>query len=42
MYIITGLGRCGTSILIKYLEEVGFNIGKNVNWHNAASGRGVE
>jgi hypothetical protein len=34
MKIITGLGRCGTSILIKYLKEVGFNIGKNINWYN--------
>jgi hypothetical protein len=33
MVIITGLGRCGTSILTKYLKEVGFGIGKNVNWH---------
>ena len=37
MVIITGLGRCGTSILMKYLKEVGIGIGKNVNWHNAAS-----
>lgn len=36
MVIITGLGRCGTSILTKYLKEVGFSIGKNVNWHNEA------
>ena len=34
MIIITGLGRCGTSILIKYLNQVGFGIGKNVNWHD--------
>jgi len=34
LVIITGLGRCGTSILMKYLKEVGFNIGKNVNWHD--------
>ena len=33
MYIITGLGRCGTSILIKYLKDVGFEIGHNVHWH---------
>ena len=34
MVIITGLGRCGTSILTKYLKEVGYDIGKNVNWHD--------
>lgn len=34
MVIITGLGRCGTSFLIKYLKEVGFGVGKNVHWHN--------
>lgn len=33
MILITGLGRCGTSILTKYLKEVGFGIGVNVNWH---------
>jgi hypothetical protein len=33
MYIITGLGRCGTSILIKYLNEVGFAIGLNNHWN---------
>lgn len=33
MKIITGLGRCGTSILIKYLHEVGFNLGHNIAWH---------
>ena len=33
MILITGLGRCGTSILIKYLKEVGVGIGVNVNWH---------
>jgi len=34
MFIITGLGRCGTSILIKYLGEVGFGLGRNVNWNS--------
>jgi len=33
VFIITGLGRCGTSILMKYLGEVGFGLGKNVNWN---------
>lgn len=33
MVIITGLGRCGTSILTKYLKEIGYGIGKNVNWY---------
>lgn len=33
MYIITGLGRCGTSILTKYLQSVGFELGRNVHWH---------
>ena len=33
MIIITGLGRCGTSILTKYLGRVGFALGRNVNWH---------
>lgn len=32
MYIITGLGRCGTSILTKYISKY-YNIGYNVNWH---------
>jgi hypothetical protein len=34
MIVITGLGRCGTSILTKYLNEVGFGLGKNINWHD--------
>lgn len=37
MYIITGLGRCGTSIITKYLGSVGFGLGKNINWHNKAN-----
>jgi len=36
MFIITGLGRCGTSILTKYLKEVGFGIGNVVHWHDEA------
>jgi hypothetical protein len=36
MVIITGLGRCGTSILTKYLQEVGIGLGKNVSWHKEA------
>ena len=34
MIIITGLGRCGTSILTKYLGECGFGLGNNINWHD--------
>lgn len=34
MIIITGLGRCGTSVLTKYLGELGFGLGKNVSWNN--------
>lgn len=36
MVIVTGLGRCGTSILMKYISEVGLGVGKNVNWHKIA------
>jgi hypothetical protein len=36
MIIITGLGRCGTSILTKYLGDVGFGVGRNINWHDEA------
>ncbi len=36
MIIITGLGRCGTSILTKYLGMVGFALGRNVNWNKEA------
>ena len=36
MVIITGLGRCGTSVLAKYLQLVGFGLGYNVNWHTEA------
>lgn len=36
MYIITGLGRCGTSILTRYLKEVGFDTGYNCHWHDEA------
>lgn len=36
MIIITGLGRCGTSVLTKYLGEVGHGVGVNVNWHKEA------
>jgi hypothetical protein len=36
LYIITGLGRCGTSILTKFLGSVGFGLGKNVHWHDEA------
>ena len=34
MLIITGLGRCGTSILTKYIKEIGFGLGKQVHWHD--------
>lgn len=36
MFIITGLGRCGTSILTKFLGELGYALGKNVHWHPEA------
>jgi hypothetical protein len=36
MIFITGLGRCGTSILTKYLNEVGFCIGFNQQWYDEA------
>ena len=36
MVIVTGLGRCGTSILTKYLGDVGFGVGRNINWHDEA------
>lgn len=36
MIIITGLGRCGTSIITKYLQKVGFGCGQNINWHDEA------
>jgi hypothetical protein len=36
MVIITGLGRCGTSILTKYYSLIGVSVGKNVNWHDIA------
>lgn len=32
MLIITGLGRCGTSFMIKFLKEVGFEIGKQLTY----------
>lgn len=35
MIIVTGLGRCGTSILMKYMSQVGIGVGKNVNWHTS-------
>jgi len=34
MVFITGLGRCGTSILTKYLKEVGFCIGFGQEWYD--------
>ena len=34
MILITGLGRCGTSILTKYLKEVGFCIGSKQEWYD--------
>ena len=36
MYIVTGLGRCGTSIFTKYLGECGYGLGMNINWHKEA------
>lgn len=32
MLIITGLGRCGTSLTMKVFEDLGFNLGVNVSW----------
>jgi hypothetical protein len=32
MVIITTLGRCGSSILTKYLYELGFKLGKDIYW----------
>jgi len=32
MLIITGLGRCGTSLLMKFLKEIKFPVGKDLNW----------
>jgi len=37
MVIITGLGRCGTSILTKYYSLIGVGVGYNVNWHDKAN-----
>lgn len=37
MVIITGLGRCGTSVLIRYLKRVGIGVGYNINWHEEAN-----
>jgi len=34
MILVTGLGRCGTSVLMKYLKEVKFCIGFNYRWYN--------
>lgn len=31
--IITGLGRCGTSVLTKYIQDVGFSLGNRVSWN---------
>ena len=36
MIFITGLGRCGTSILTKYLNSVGFCIGFGQEWYDDA------
>jgi hypothetical protein len=30
--IVTGLGRCGTSFLMKYLRAMGFGLGNAINW----------
>jgi hypothetical protein len=32
MLIITGLGRCGTSLTMKILQDLDFNLGVNVSW----------
>ena len=32
MVLVTGLGRCGTSILMRCLKEIGFYIGANCVW----------
>ena len=36
MVIITGLGRCGTSFLTKFIQQCGIPIGRNVHWHPEA------
>jgi len=32
MLIVTGLGRCGTSLTMKVLQDLNFNLGVNVSW----------
>jgi hypothetical protein len=32
MLIITGLGRCGTSFMMKFIKELGFPVGKDLHW----------
>lgn len=34
MLIVAGLGRCGTSFMMKFLEKSGFYLGKNISWNN--------
>jgi hypothetical protein len=34
MILITGIGRCGTSVLMKYLEKVGFFVGNDLCWYD--------
>lgn len=33
MIYVTGLGRCGTSFLMKYLREMGFGLGNAISWN---------
>jgi len=32
MVIVTGLGRCGTSLVMKLFEQLGYNLGYNISW----------
>ena len=33
MLIVTGLGRCGTTVIIQFIQRLGFNIGKEVVYY---------
>lgn len=35
MLIITGLGRCGTSLVAKWFQMMGYNLGNGVAWHDS-------
>ena len=34
MLIVTGLGRCGTSLVMRILKDLDFNLGVNVDWYD--------